>query len=200
MPELPPPVSLSQARERTIEALSGHFANDDLTIEELERRIESAYKATSVAQLDALTADLRAAVARPVALPAQTRSPSAMAVERERILAIMGETRRGGLWSVAQRVDLVALMSDTILDLTQAQLPSGVIDIHVNAMWSALKLIVPPGVHVVNRMSALMASVSSQGDESAAGEPDPRAPVIRLSGFALMAEVKVSIRRREEPA
>src|SRR3954471_15618571 len=62
MPESPPPTqSLARAREQKINELSQHFANDDLSLDDLERRIERVYKASSVADVELITADLRVA-------------------------------------------------------------------------------------------------------------------------------------------
>jgi hypothetical protein len=193
----PPPISLSQARDRVIETLSNHFAQDDLSLEELERRLERAYKATNVAELDALTADLRSGISPTPHVPA--RAPAAsiapLVVEHERIVAVMSESKRGGLWAVPQELDVLALMSDATLDVTHAQLPTGIIDVHLRAMMTTIKLILPPGVHVVNRLHAFMSSINNELDETS---PPPGAAVIRLSGWAVMAEVKVLVRRREE--
>jgi hypothetical protein len=193
----PPPISLSQVRDRVIETLSNHFAQDDLSLEELERRLERAYKATNVAELDALTADLRSGISPTPHVPA--RAPAAsiapLVVEHERIVAVMSESKRGGLWAVPQELDVLALMSDATLDVTHAQLPTGIIDVHLRAMMTTIKLILPPGVHVVNRLHAFMSSINNELDETS---PPPGAAVIRLSGWAVMAEVKVLVRRREE--
>jgi len=86
-----PPVSINQARDRTIELLSAHFAQDDLSLEELERRIERAYQATNIADLDALIADLRGG-ATPAALPVTRGAGARVAApvsEHERVVAIM---------------------------------------------------------------------------------------------------------------
>src|SRR5918998_625438 len=96
-----PPVPLAAARERAIESLSAHFANDRLTIDELDQRLERAYAATSIAQLDALTADLPAE--RPAAVQAYAAAPPMVfdrPEESGRIFALFSETRRGGLWVV----------------------------------------------------------------------------------------------------
>ena len=58
MADVPVP-SLARARELKIEELSAHFANDDLSLEDLERRIEQVYRASNVAELETITADLR---------------------------------------------------------------------------------------------------------------------------------------------
>jgi Domain of unknown function (DUF1707) len=190
-----PPVPLAAARERTIELLSTHFANDSLTIDELDQRLERAYAATSVAQLDALTADLpdaREAGGQPriAALP--------MAVDRAdqsgRIVAILSETQRSGLWAVPPQLDIAAVMSTLTLDLRSAQLSPGVTDLHVKAVMASVQILLPPGVRVVESVRGFMASVTD--DSYSVVASDPSVPVIRLTGNAVMAEVKVQTKTR----
>ena len=91
-------------------------------------------------------------------------------------------------------------MSDTRLDLTQAILPGGVIDVDVRVVWAACKITIPPGVRVINETHAIMAAVGTKGDDLDAVAANPSMPTIRLRGLALMAEVKVVVRRREQTA
>lgn len=203
MADAPVP-SLNRAREQKISELSQLFANDDLSLEDLERRIELVYKAGNVTELEAITADLRAASsADPGAqLPAVSAPRQVVAADARhgRLLAIMGESRRTGRWLVPGAFRVVSVMSDTRLDLTQAVMAAGNSEIHVTAFWSSCRLIVPPGMRVINEMHAVMASVTSNADEmDPPGVSRPDAPTIRLTGTAIMAEVKVTVRRREDP-
>src|SRR5919199_401501 len=122
----PIPIALASARERTIELLSAHFAHDLLSIDELDRRLERAYAATSLAELDALTVDLphhpSPAQFGAGPLPSEYEEPE----ESGRIVAILSETRRGGLWSVPRRLEVRATMSNLTLDLRSALLAPGV--------------------------------------------------------------------------
>lgn len=199
-PEQRPILSLADQRERVIQQLSEHFANDRLSLDELESRMELAYKAASVADLQRLTADLPSGTAVPVPAPTPAEVLPALAPDRDRIFAVMSETSRRGAWVVPQRLDLLAVMADTTIDLTQAALPTGIIDIHIRSVCAAVKIVVPPGLQVVNRLSSLMGSVSggAEPNEAAgAGGGWTQGTVIRLTGWALMAEVKTKVRRRE---
>src|SRR5437763_11567013 len=202
MPSSPPPeqrplVALADERERVVQQLSDHFANDRLSLEELETRIELAYKASSTADLQRLTADLPSVAASPVPAPLPA-DETVMAPDRERLFSVMSETRRRGGWIVPQRLDLIALMSDTTIDLTQAALPSGIIDIHVRSICAAVKIVVPPGLQVVSRISSLMSSVRGGGEPNEQTVGGWKAgTVVRLTGWALMAEVQTKVRRRE---
>ena len=208
MADVPVP-SLARAREQKINELSVHFANDDLSLEDLERRIEQVYKAGSVADLEKITADLKQAAAAPgePALPVSTPRRSGAKANlpaayqgSARLLSLMSSTRRVGRWVVPQKLDVVAIMSDTKLDLTHAVMPSGVMDFEIRAVMASLKMIVPPGVRVLVDTHSVMSNVRSRADEFDADvPPSASAPVIRLTGFALMADVNVVVRRREEP-
>ncbi len=195
VPPEPLPVALNAERDRTIDELSLRFAHDARSIEELERRLELAYRATSVAELRALTADLTPAAAN---VPAPVAAGGALAdevVERGRMLSIMSDSKRRGPWVVPHHMELVSVMASTTLDFTEALLPPGIVDLHVRGLMTEVKLIVPPDVYVVNRASSVMSNVEEDTDVS----PPPGAPVIRLSGWVTMSNVVVKVRRRELP-
>ena len=198
-PEQRPVGSLVDERERVIQQLSDHLASDRLSLDELESRMDLAYKAATVAELQRLTADLpSAAASAPVPVPAPAEELAAIAPDRERLFAVMSETSRRGAWIVPQRLDLVALMADTTIDLTQAALPTGIIDIHVRSICAAVKIVVPPGLQVVSRISSLMSSVRGGGEPNEQTVGGWKAgTVVRLTGWALMAEVQTKVRRRE---
>jgi hypothetical protein len=198
--------SLARAREQKINELSTHFANDDLSLEDLERRIERVYKAASVVELDEITADLRRAVSASPPVPAGASSRStALAsnyqAESGRLLALMSSTRRIGRWVVPHRLDVLAVMSDTKIDFTQAAMPGGVAEVHLRAIMASCKLVVPPNMRVINEMHSVMSDVKSRADEMLPDDPPATAdtPVLRVTGTAFMAEVKIVVRRREEP-
>lgn len=205
MPDAPIP-SLSHAREQKINELSAHFANDDLSLEDLERRIERVYKAANVAELEDITADLRAAVApAPPAGQVARRTSNAVqataSLESGSLRAFMGSTKRVGGWTVPRHLEVSAILSDTHLDFTHAVLPPGIIEMDVRAIAAAFKLVVPPGMRVIMDMHAVMSSVESRADDLSPENTaaSPGMPVVRLTGTAFWADVKVVVRRRELP-
>jgi hypothetical protein len=185
----PPVPSIERERERTVELLSLHFAQDNLSLEELERRMEGVYSAGSLPALRELTRDLPSDTdAAPGARAAVV--PAALAPQRERIVSIMAETRRSGLTQLPPRLDLLCVMSDTKLDLSGTQLTLPVTEIRVRAVMASVHITVPRGVRVVVQPSALMATVN---DDDAQNAPvPPGAPVLRITGRVLMAELKVT--------
>jgi len=191
------PLSLERERELTVELLSQHFAVDNLSLDELELRMEQVYRARNVAALRDITRDLPSAAAKAASeSPGRDVAPiDPYPMERGRIVSIMAETKRQGLWQLPRRLDVWSIMAETKLDLTEAQLPEGVTEIRLHGVMAAVKLIVPPGVRVVLQPSAVMSSVTDDLEEQPA--VGARAPVLRITGRVIMAELKVSVRRRE---
>lgn len=190
------PVPLARERERVIGLLSDHFAYDSISLDELERRIDRAYRATSVEELREVTRDLPADAAE--ARERRTAPvPEAFAPAEERLLSIMAETKRRGVWRPPRRLDVWSIMSDTRLDLRQAILPSGVTEIHLRAVMTAVRVIVPPGVRVVVQAEAVMSSVHDEPYEPPS--VGSGAPVVRITGFVVMGELKVRVRARTAP-
>ncbi|MDB4907371.1 MAG: hypothetical protein JWO05_2155 [Gemmatimonadetes bacterium] len=181
-----PPVALDALRQQVIERLSFHFAQDALTVDDLEARIERAYQARDEGELHSLVADLERS-AQPVRVGGMLSGP--VVQDLDRLVNVMGDTKRRGPWVPARRIELLAIMSETTLDFTEALIGSGVTEIHLTAVMASVRIIVPPGLHVVNAVSAFMATVSETPywqDEDLRS-----APVIHLSGSAVMAEVSV---------
>ena len=186
------PIALGTARERTIERLSTHFANDRLSIDELDLRLERAYAATSLAELDALTADLADDQVPMAHVPVRRADASLERYEGPtHIRAILSETRRGGLWAVPPELGVKAFMANITLDLRSALLSPGVTEIDVSAIMASVQILLPPGVRVVESLRAFMASVT---DDSYSDVSGLSVPVIRLTGHAVMSEVKVRTR------
>jgi hypothetical protein len=185
-------VSVEGERERTIALLSEHFAQDNLSMDDFEKRVELAYRAASVPALRELTRDMTPAA--PGGLPVSA-APAEFAAERERITAIMSSTKRSGVWRPARRVDLLSIMSESELDLTQALLQPGVTEIRLRALMSQVTVIVPPGVRVVLQPSSIMGSVSDETMEPPA--VGSGAPVVRIMGRIVMTELRAVVRRRE---
>ncbi len=189
------PLSLDREREKVVEQLSRHFAHDNLTLDELERRMGLVYQASSVQSLRELTRDLPEAEAAVAPARSAAPVPQAFLPEHGRIVSVMAQTKRKGVWQPPRDLDVWCVMSETLLDLTQAQLAPGVTEIEMHALMASVKIIVPPGVRVVCQPSAFMSTVDDETEN-----PPPvgsGAPVIRISGPVIMTELKVSVRTRE---
>jgi hypothetical protein len=186
-------VSVRDHRDRTIDALSEHFARDDLSMDEYEERVDRAHCATSIAALDQLVSDLEP-IAKPsvaLTLPAQT-ALDVSRPRRKRVVAIMGGVDRKGQWVVPSDLRVSAIMGGVDLDFREALLPPGVTEVKVYAIMGGVDIIVPPNVAVEAEGFAIMGGFEEMHRAPAA--PDPDRPLLRISGFALMGGVDIETR------
>jgi hypothetical protein len=190
-----PAASLDDARERAVERLSIHYARDQLTLEELESRLERAYAARTTEALDAVLAGLPAL--SPTSAQAAA-TPAAKAPRGRTYVAVMSGVVRRGAWLVPKRINAFAFMGGVELDLREAQLSSGVTEIGVLAVMGGVVVTVPPNVRLECDGFAFMGGFEDQLKQPASG--DPNAPVVRLTGFAFMGGVEARVLPLGAPA
>jgi len=193
--------TLREQRERTIDRLCELFAQDQLTLEELERRIDVAERSRDPGELGQLLADLQPrtpAVAGPAPVPAPRYVP--LPFERKQnsaVLAIMGGAERRGPWHPAEHTFVLCVMGGSELDFREVALPSGETEVFIIAIMGGCDIIVPPELAVDVSGLAIMGGF---GHRSPATTPRPDLPLLRVHGFAMMGGVDVSVRLPGETA
>src|SRR5688572_22937114 len=190
-----PSASLDDARERAVERLSIHYARDQLTLDELESRLERAYAARTPEALDAVLTGL------PALSPTSAPSTAAAAPKTPRsrnYVAVMSGVVRRGAWVVPKRINAVAFIGGIDLDLREATLDPGVTEIGVLAIMGGVVVTVPPNVRLECDGFAFMGGFEDQLKQPASG--DPNAPAVRLTGFAFMGGVEARVLPLGAPA
>lgn len=177
-------------RNYVAQVLSEAFAADRISVEELDDRLASMYRATNTQQLGQLLVDPR----DPVRSLAQPENASRVAQEfavpaRGVGAAIMGGFQRGAGWVLPRHFKAIAIMGGAELDLRDARIAPGVSEIEVFTLMGGVEVLVPDGVRVEVVGMAVMGGFSV--NSSAASLDDPNAPLIRISGLAIMAGVDV---------
>jgi Domain of unknown function (DUF1707)/Cell wall-active antibiotics response 4TMS YvqF len=173
-------------REATVTRLREAAAEGRLTVEELAERIDAAYAASTLDELEPLTADL----------PAVAGS-SSIAVEgggggTRFVLGILGGGDRRGRWRVAPRVTVVNVLGGADLDLREATLTAPEVTIWVISIFGGSDIVVPEAVHVELSSFALFG-----GDDLKleGPEPEPGAPVVHVRTVSLFGGTDVTTRR-----
>lgn len=196
---------LTRQREETVARLCEHFARDELTMEELERRLDLAHAAGSARELDGLVAGLPA-------LRAQTqpavREPPAATLEpaTDVIVGVLGGAERRGGWTPGSRVVAVGVMGGVDLDFRDARLRPGVTDVIVVGFMGGVDIVVPPDLPVEIQGMGVMGGFGHPADAR-----QPRRPgtpedyrggesLLRIRGVALMGGVDVDVRLEGETA
>jgi hypothetical protein len=181
---------IEQVRERVVEALSEHFARDNLTLDDLETRMAGVYAASTPADVEALLDGLPA-LATGAPVPVAIDSFSTAPKLRERLVAIMSGIVRRGSWKIPRRLKVVAIMGGVELDLRQAELPPGVTEISAFVFMGGLVVRVPPGVRLETDGFAFMGGFEDRIHEPGIARAD--APVVRVTGVAIMGGVDAQV-------
>ena len=190
-----PADSLDAARDRAVERLSVHYARDQLTLEELESRLEQAYAARTAEALDSVLAGLPALSATPAPSPPV---PSGKRARARNFIAVMSGVVRRGAWVVPKRIRAFAFMGGIELDLRDAVLDPAGTEISVLAVMGGVVVTVAPNVRLETEGAAFMGGFEDQLKQPASG--DASAPVVRLTGFAFMGGVEARVLEPGAPA
>ncbi len=196
---------LDHTRQVTIDALCEHFANDVMSVEDFEARVDVAHRATTVDELRELLSDLPTGNlpathdgSHPAPIGGRGVAPAAHTQESAFQVALLGGTRRTGQWTPARVNQTIAVMGGVELDFREALLPRGVTELKVYTIMGGVEVIVPPHLNVESHGIGIMGGFDHAGNSGQL--PDPNAPVLRISGVAVMGGVDVKVRHPGETA
>lgn len=196
-PTAPNLVSLRDCRERAIAQLSDAFANDVLDVEEFERRLTLAHRATSISEVEQIVADLGAPVLERTSSATIATSVRAVHVSggetsTDTVMAVFGGVERSGSWTPPLRLNATAVMGGIVLDFREAVLPPGTTEVHVVAAMGGVQLIVPPNLSVEVSGTAIFGGFGHV--ERIPAQADPDRPLLRVHGIAFFGGVAVETR------
>jgi len=197
-----PPVPLKRDKDQTVKVLIGHYAADNLTVEEFEARLDSAYAATTTEQLEGLLSGLPVLAQPSDHMQGQgapvARAPAASVRERSFQIAVMGGYEKKGEWTPPRKLYSFAMMGGAGLDFREARMPPGETKVLVVALMGGVEILVPPGLPVETHGFGIMGGFT--GVDQAGVDSDPDAPRLVIRGFACMGGVEVVVRLPGESA
>jgi Domain of unknown function (DUF1707)/Cell wall-active antibiotics response 4TMS YvqF len=173
-------------RERVAQVLLQAMSEGRLTASELDERLGSVYAARTYGELEPVTRDLPVPAAQPSARPARVEGTATSGSA----VAVFGGSERRGRWVVPAEFSAVAVFGGVVLDLREAQFAAQEIALNAVAVFGGIEIVVPEGISVRVEGTGIMGGF----DRNAEGEGLSGAPVVRISGIALMGGV--SVRRK----
>lgn len=186
-------------RQRAVDVLCQAFAEDQLTVEEFEQRVELAHRAGTTAELDRLLQDLPAPSELPVRAP-ESRTPAAPephwrpavpehVPEQNVVMGVLGGGVRKGSWHPARYNYAVGILGGVELDFRECALPP-MTEVRCVAIMGGVEIVVPPDVVVDTSGIGILGGFEHSADEQ---EAPSGAPVIRVTGLAFMGGVEVKV-------
>lgn len=191
-------VALRDRREQVISRLSEAYAEDVFDVDELERRLDLAHGTRSVAELDALVADLAPATSTALVLATSTAIDDPDRLDTKKLRVVMSSIERRGRWSVPKALDLRVLWGNVELDFRDASLGPGITTIHVRVFMGNLEVVLPPNLAIDVDVSSFAGSVTER--HRVPPESDPARPVIRIVGTVRFGNLEITTRLPNETA
>lgn len=212
----PQPTGLSRRRDEIVERLCEHFAQDDITVEEFEQRLDAAHAASTGAELNALLSGLPARPAAGRATPAEgerdtTARPARTGPAEYRgtpdiVVGVLGGAERRGAWTPSSRVVAMGVMGGVDLDFREARLRPGVTEVIVVGFMGGVDIVVPPDLPVQIQGLGVLGGFGHPADARQPlepGRPESYAggeALLRIRGVALLGGVDVDVRLPGESA
>jgi hypothetical protein len=196
---------LESARKDAVRVLCLAQAQDVLSVEGFETRLEQVHQAPNRATLEAIIADLAPATHAAIvpvtgtaryAVPADHGEIAPVSpAEFLRVASVFASTKRAGSWTVPLEIHGRVLFGEMTLDLKDAIFASDVVDIEVDVMLGSFTLIVPAGTQVENEVDEVLSS-SSHSTRNARGAR-LNGLLVRLRGRVVLGSVEV---KEKQPA
>ncbi|AFG38682.1 DUF1707 SHOCT-like domain-containing protein [Spirochaeta africana] len=174
---------LTERREQAIDLLTRCYADEYLDTEEFEHRIDRVNAAGSIRRLEQELADLPSQYQLPVV--GGQRAAAATGIPQS-VTNVMGDRHCGSELIESAHVNTFNLMGDTVFDLRELPIPPGEMRLNVTCIMGDIKILLPQGVGLDNRINTLMADFKVKGNAGETGSSS-----LCLTGFALMSDIKV---------
>ncbi|MFD0556550.1 cell wall-active antibiotic response 4TMS protein YvqF [Stackebrandtia endophytica] len=179
-------------REAVVSLLQTAASEGRLTLGEFSERTESVYVALTRGELDRITDDLPTPATpedSQIATVGHSRAaaPTASRFQGRRISAIMGDHDERLVGEVPAVLRVRAIMGDVTLDLRDAALPGGRVEIIGQAIMGSIRVVVPDGIEVRSGGTNIMGEVKTRVNPGHRGN----GPFVRVDVLNVMGEVRV---------
>lgn len=189
-------VALRDRREQVIACVSEAYSADLVDVDELDRRLDLAHAARTLAELDQLVSDLTVpAAAAPTTALVPAGSHAIDDPERpseKRLRVIMGSIERRGRWTMPRTLTTRVFCGSAELDFREASIAPGTSVLDVRVTMGSFELILPPWLSVDVEVESFVGSVEEL--HRAAHDPDPAQPLLRVIGAVRLGSLEISTR------
>jgi hypothetical protein len=191
-------IAIRDRREQVIARISECYATDVLEVDELERRLDLAHGARTIAELDVLVADLAPTASTALVPVASQAIDDPHRADAKKLGVMFGTVERKGRWSVPRMLKLRVRFGNAELDFRDASLGPGVTTIDVGVTFGNLEVVLPPWLAVDVDVSSMFGNVEER--HRMPPDNDPSRPIVRFVGAVRFGNLEISTRLPGETA
>jgi len=185
-------VAVRERREQVIAQLTDCYGRDLIDVDELDRLLDEAHAANSLAELDALVAGLAPTTSTALVVAAPHAIDDPARLDRKRVGAIFGNIERAGRWVVPRTLVARVVFGNVELDFREASIGAGVTTLDISVTFGHLELILPPWLSIDVDVSSLFGNVEEK--HRVAQSPDPAQPILRVTGAVRFGNLEITTR------
>jgi hypothetical protein len=182
-------------RDRVADILREALAEGRLDASEHSERLDAAYAAKTVGELQPLVRDLPRPGAREDTAgtaDAERTAPAAYGGGvKENLVAIFSGATRKGRWRVPQKINAVAVFGGMEIDLTEAVFEHRHVVINATAVFGGIDIRVPENITLQQKGAGVFGGFDVRTYEA----DDPGAPVVLVQGAAVFGGVEARPKR-----
>ncbi|WWR54861.1 DUF1707 domain-containing protein [Streptomyces sp. SCSIO 30461] len=180
-------------RDRIADILREALAEGRLDPEEHTERIDAAYRAKTVGELEPIVRDLPAARPRTEPWTAYdegtgTGMPSGPA---ENLVAVFSSATRRGRWRVGARTNAFAFFGNVEIDLTEAMFGQRLTVVNATSVFGNVEVRVPENITLRGGGTGILGNFEVVALEGT----DPQAPVVVVNGYSVFGNVEAKPKR-----
>lgn len=180
--------SIEELREKTVKRLEKAYAHGEISLDELEKRIEVAVNTSISSDLEKLVSDLKEETRESAHEDVYTDEPE------ETIMGVLSGIQRKGRWKPSRFSKIMVFLGSVELDFTEAELRPGVTEFEYFCALGGIELRVPEGVNVELSGLPILAGIENK----LSTQSHPGNPIIRLHGTAFMAGIEIKPPKRKK--
>jgi len=182
--------SIEELREKTVKKLEYNYAHGEISLDELEKRMEKAVNANQREDLEVLASDLINPQSE------QSREVYGDDESEETIVGFLSGINRKGKWKPARRIKVLVFMGGVDLDFAMADLLPGTTEIEFFCAMGGIDIRVPEGINVDLSGLPLLGGIENK----LSGEFHPGNPTIKVHGTVIMGglDVKPSKKKKKK--
>ena len=185
---------VAEFRDKIIMRLETAYADNKLELDEYEKRLELAYKAEFIEDLEALVHDFPGFQQSPSRDITTNFEKEIDGADDETKLTLIGDQHLTAEDFSNKRIQSLSILGDVNIDIRRFRNSEEPIRIKISSLIGDTRIIIPRGMKIKNRLKSLLGDyelVRNEEQSSHAGHIEESGGICILEGFSLLGDISI---------